>query len=64
MGVLGLGLASWWLTRWERLAARAEAGYAAGPGPERLSVPGIGAVLPLICYEAVFPQYARAGGER
>ena len=30
-------------------------GYSAGPGPRLLEVPGIGAILPLICYEAVFP---------
>jgi apolipoprotein N-acyltransferase len=31
-------------------------GYAAGPGPSLLEVPGVGRVLPLICYEAIFPQ--------
>lgn len=39
------------------LAARAEAGYTAGPGPRLIEIDGIGRALPLICYEAVFPQY-------
>ncbi len=48
---------------WQRLgitglAARVEAGYSAGPGPELLDL-GFARALPLICYEAVFPQYAR-----
>ncbi|WP_318246636.1 apolipoprotein N-acyltransferase [Alloyangia pacifica] len=43
------------------LAARAEGGYAAGPGPELLDLGGaMGHALPLICYEAVFPQDLRA----
>ena len=41
------------------LAAGDGAGYAAGPGPRVLDVEGIGAVLPLICYEAVFPRDTR-----
>ncbi|MGR3540754.1 MAG: apolipoprotein N-acyltransferase [Hasllibacter sp.] len=36
-------------------------GFAAGPGPRVIDVPGLGAVLPLICYEAVFPRNLRAG---
>ncbi|MCE8531141.1 apolipoprotein N-acyltransferase [Ruegeria pomeroyi] len=40
-------------------AARSGRGFSAGPGPETLPIPGIGAALPLICYEAVFPRYAR-----
>lgn len=48
---------------WQRLgitglAARVESGYAAGPGPALLDL-GFAQALPLICYEAVFPQYAR-----
>ena len=31
-------------------------GYAAGPGPAVIEVPGLGPALPLICYESVFPQ--------
>ncbi|WP_188789269.1 apolipoprotein N-acyltransferase [Salipiger pallidus] len=42
------------------LAQRAEGGYAAGPGPRILDFGGgIGSALPLICYEAVFPQEVR-----
>lgn len=48
---------------WQRLgitglAARVDSGYAAGPGPALLDL-GFARALPLICYEAVFPQYAR-----
>ncbi|WP_292289933.1 apolipoprotein N-acyltransferase [Marivita sp.] len=38
------------------LAARAEAGYSAGPGPAMIDLGPFGQALPLICYEAVFPQ--------
>lgn len=38
------------------LAARAEGGYSPGPGPELLDLGPLGVALPLICYEAVFPQ--------
>jgi apolipoprotein N-acyltransferase len=38
------------------LAARAEAGYSSGPGPALLDLGPLGRALPLICYEAVFPQ--------
>ena len=38
------------------LAARAEAGYSSGPGPALLDLGALGQALPLICYEAVFPQ--------
>ncbi|PJN95881.1 hypothetical protein CNY89_05885 [Amaricoccus sp. HAR-UPW-R2A-40] len=31
-------------------------GFTPGPGPTRISVPGVPPFLPLICYEAVFPQ--------
>ena len=34
-------------------------GFAPGPGPQVIDVPGIGLVLPLICYEAVFPASLR-----
>lgn len=46
------------------LAAREGSGYSAGAGPRLVQIPGIGAALPLICYEAVFPQHARIGQER
>mgnify|MGYP000143655092 FL=1 len=38
------------------IASRVGGGYVPGPGPELLEIPGLGRVLPLICYEAVFPQ--------
>jgi apolipoprotein N-acyltransferase len=38
------------------LAARAEGGYSPGPGPTLLDLDTLGTALPLICYEAVFPQ--------
>lgn len=39
------------------LAQRAEGGYTAGPGPQIIDLgEGLGRALPLICYEAVFPQ--------
>lgn len=41
------------------LAADDGAGYASGPGPRVLDIPGVGLVLPLICYEAVFPRDTR-----
>jgi apolipoprotein N-acyltransferase len=31
-------------------------GYSPGPGPQVIELPSIGTVLPLICYEAIFPQ--------
>ncbi|MCI0599339.1 MAG: apolipoprotein N-acyltransferase [Beijerinckiaceae bacterium] len=42
-------------------------GFEAGAGPRLLVVPGLPAVAPLICYEAIFPGEAvtsRASGER
>jgi apolipoprotein N-acyltransferase len=38
------------------LAARAQGGYTAGPGPQLIDLGPLGTALPLICYEAVFPQ--------
>jgi apolipoprotein N-acyltransferase len=46
------------------IAQVAEQGYSAGPGPQTLALGGAGRVLPLICYEAVFPQDLRAEGPR
>ena len=41
-------------------AAQAGQAYSAGPGPQVLDLgPHLGTVLPLICYEAVFPQDLR-----
>ena len=46
-------------------AARHGAGYTAGPGPKLLDFgPVMGRALPLICYEAVFPQDVNAAPER
>ncbi|MEM7320595.1 MAG: apolipoprotein N-acyltransferase, partial [Pseudomonadota bacterium] len=39
-------------------------GFSAGPGPQILNLEGIGKALPLICYEAVFPQDVLASAER
>jgi apolipoprotein N-acyltransferase len=46
-------------------AAREGNSYSAGPGPQVIDLgPGLGRVLPLICYEAVFPQGLRGLPER
>ncbi|MEX0300944.1 MAG: apolipoprotein N-acyltransferase, partial [Leisingera sp.] len=44
-------------------ASQAGAGYAAGPGAQVMDLP-IGTALPLICYEAVFPQDVNAAVPR
>jgi apolipoprotein N-acyltransferase len=41
------------------LAGQALLGYSPGPGPVVLDLGPLGRVLPLICYEAVFPQHLR-----
>ena len=41
-------------------AARQGDGFSAGPGAQVLDLGRLGKVLPLICYEAVFPQDLRA----
>ncbi|MBL4929856.1 apolipoprotein N-acyltransferase [Tabrizicola sp. KVB23] len=46
-------------------ASQAGAGYSAGPGPRVVDLgQKLGKVLPLICYEAVFPQDVRAAPDR
>ncbi len=45
-------------------AAQEGYGYTAGPGARVLDLGRAGKVLPLICYEAVFPQDLRAAPER
>ncbi len=45
-------------------AAREGAGFSPGPGPGLLIMDPIGKALPLICYEAVFPQLVNASPER
>jgi apolipoprotein N-acyltransferase len=42
------------------MAAQLAGVYAAGEGPALIDLPGIGPVLPMICYEAIFPQDLRA----
>ncbi|TNE37079.1 MAG: apolipoprotein N-acyltransferase [Alphaproteobacteria bacterium] len=37
--------------------------YSAGPGPQKVAAPGTGQVMPLICYEAIFPG-RMSDGER
>ena len=46
-------------------AAQQGNGYSAGPGPALLDFgPEIGKAVPVICYEAIFPQILRAAPER
>ena len=45
-------------------AAQYGQGYSAGPGPVVLDMGALGKVLPLICYEAVFPRDIRDAPER
>jgi apolipoprotein N-acyltransferase len=55
------------LYRWfgiTAFASQAGATYSAGPGPEVLDLGRYGRVLPLICYEAVFPRLVNAAPER
>lgn len=39
-------------------------GFAAGTGPRQLAVPGLPTASPLICYEAIFPDYVTGPGPR
>lgn len=55
--------AAWFFSHFEigGLAQRAAGGYAAGPGPRTIDLgEELGRALPLICYEAVFPQDLRS----
>ncbi len=45
-------------------AAQAGNSYSAGPGPQVLDLGRFGKVLPLICYEAIFPRDVNAMPER
>jgi apolipoprotein N-acyltransferase len=45
-------------------AAQDGYGYSAGPGPRLLDLGRFGQALPLICYEAIFPQGIRAAPAR
>jgi apolipoprotein N-acyltransferase len=46
------------------LAASDGAAFAPGPGPAVMTVPGIGPVMPLICYEGIFAEEVNAMPER
>jgi apolipoprotein N-acyltransferase len=46
-------------TRIGGLAGQMLDGYSPGPGPALLDMGALGQVLPLICYEAIFPRHAR-----
>ena len=46
------------------LAGQLAGTFAPGPGPETFVLPGVGRVLPLICYEAIFPQVLRRARPR
>ena len=39
-------------------------GFQHGPGPRVVNLPNVGKILPLICYEAVFPQDVSAMPQR
>lgn len=39
------------------LADQAGVGFQAGPGPQDVTIPGIGSVQILICYEGIFPHF-------
>jgi len=41
------------------LAENDGGGFASGPRPTPFDIPKIGSVLPLICYESIFPSYSR-----
>ncbi len=41
------------------LAGQALLGYSPGPGPQVLDLGDLGLVLPLICYESIFPRHSR-----
>jgi len=46
------------------LAATQGNGFSAGPAPQLLDLGGLGKALPLICYEAVFPNDVNAAPDR
>jgi apolipoprotein N-acyltransferase len=46
------------------LTTMTRGGFSPGPGPRVLTVPGVPPFLPLICYEAIFPDAARVPGAR
>ena len=48
----------------QAFAAQAGATYSAGPGPDVLDLGTLGRVLPLICYEVIFPREVNAADTR
>lgn len=46
------------------LAASEGGGFSAGPGPALMEIPGIGATMPLICYEGIFAAEVAAAPAR
>ncbi len=44
--------------------ARFDSGFAAGPGARTLALAGLPAFQPLICYEVIYPRFARSGDDR
>lgn len=46
------------------LAAAEGGGFSAGPGPALIEVPGLGAAMPLICYEGIFAAEVAAAPAR
>ncbi|MHA1127521.1 MAG: apolipoprotein N-acyltransferase [Alphaproteobacteria bacterium] len=46
------------------LAGLTGTGFTAGEGPQIIDANGVPPFLPLICYEAIFPQHARVAGVR
>lgn len=55
-----------WLSRWglRGLADVMGEGFAAGPGPALMDLPGVGPARPLICYEGIFAEEIAAPGGR
>ena len=43
---------------------RLKGGFAAGTGPRRIAIPGLPPPLPMICYEAIFPEEAASAPDQ
>jgi apolipoprotein N-acyltransferase len=48
----------------QAFASQLGAAYSAGAGPAVMDLGPFGTILPLICYEAIFPQFVNAAPER
>ncbi|SOH92624.1 apolipoprotein N-acyltransferase [Monaibacterium marinum] len=46
------------------IASNTPGGYVPGEGPQSIAIDGMPRVLPLICYEAIFPHELRTSGPR